>query len=94
MQSTKIINTDKNKERSKQFFLIVFRILVMQTFPQPVRWSNGNAFVSGAGGLRLKYRAGQIKHSVANGSSPCKIAVLLGRNDAEISPEIRLHASA
>ena len=29
-------------------------------------WSSGNAFVSGAGGLRLKSWAGQIEHRVAN----------------------------
>ena len=34
----------------------------------PASWSSGNAFVSGAGGLRFKSRAGQIGHSVANGS--------------------------
>ena len=33
-------------------------------------WSSGNGFVSGAGGLRFKSRAGQIGHSVANGSPP------------------------
>ena len=32
--------------------------------------SNGNAFVSGAGGQRFKSRASQIGHSVANGSPP------------------------
>ena len=31
-------------------------------------WSSGNAFVSGAEGHRFKSRAGQIGHSVANGS--------------------------
>ena len=31
-------------------------------------WSSGNAFISGAGGLRFKSRAGQITRSVANGS--------------------------
>ena len=31
-------------------------------------WSSGNAFVSGAGGLRFKSRAGQIERSVTNGS--------------------------
>ena len=31
-------------------------------------WSRGNAFVSGAGGLRFKSRAGQIGQSAANGS--------------------------
>ena len=35
-------------------------------------WSSGNAFVSGAGGLRFKFRAGQIGHSVANGSPPLR----------------------
>ena len=35
-------------------------------------WSNGNAFVSEAGGLSFKSRAGQIEHSVANGSSPLR----------------------
>ena len=33
-------------------------------------WSSGNAFVSGAGGLKIKSRANQIVHSVANGSPP------------------------
>ena len=33
-------------------------------------WSSGNAFVFGAGGLRFKSWAGQIGHSVANGSPP------------------------
>ena len=32
-------------------------------------WSSGSAFVSGAGSLMFKSRAGQIGHSVANGSS-------------------------
>ena len=36
-------------------------------------WSSGNAFVSGAGGLRFKSRAGQIGHSVANGSPPLRL---------------------
>ena len=30
-------------------------------------WSSGNAFASGAGGLKFKSRAGQMGHSVANG---------------------------
>ena len=37
-------------------------------FPAPARWLNGNVLGSGTGGLRLKSRAGQIGHSVANGS--------------------------
>ena len=63
-----------------------------------LRKASGNAFVSGAGGLRFKSRAGQIGHSVANGSSPCDIsskgAVLPRRNDVEIGPANSLHASA
>ena len=39
-------------------------------FLEPASWSSGNAFVSGAGGLRIKSRTGQIEHSVANGSPP------------------------
>ena len=61
-------------------------------------WSSGNAFVSGAEGLRFKSRAGQIGHSVANGSHRCDIsskgAVLPGRYDAEMGPANSLQASA
>ena len=61
-------------------------------------WSSGNAFVSGAGGLRFKSRAAQIEHSVANGSHPCDIsskeAVLLERNDVKMGPTKWLHALA
>ena len=39
---------------------------------EPASWSSGNAFVSGAGDLRFKSRAGQIGHSVANGSPPLR----------------------
>ena len=35
-------------------------------------WSSGNAFVSGAGGLRFKSRAGKIGQSVVNGSPPLR----------------------
>ena len=53
---------------------------------KPAGWSSGNAFVSGVGGLWFKSRAGQIGHSVANGSLRCdmalKEAVLPGCNDA------------
>ena len=44
---------------------IIFKI-------EPASWSSGNAFVSGAGGLRFKSRANQIGHSVANGSPPLR----------------------
>ena len=54
-------------------------------------WSSGNAFVSGAEGLRFKSRAGQIGHSVANGSPPLqhlfqRIYVAHRRNDCEDGP--------
>ena len=39
-----------------------------ETLLQPASWSSGNAFVSGAEGGRLKYRAVQIRLSVANSS--------------------------
>ena len=41
-------------------------------FFQPASWSSGNAFVSGAEGLRFKSRAGRIGHSAANGSPPLR----------------------
>ena len=41
-------------------------------YDAPASWSSGNAFVSGAGGLRFKSRAGQIGHSVAKGSPPLR----------------------
>ena len=60
--------------------------------------SSGNAFVSGAGGLRLKSRAGQSGHSVANGSPPMqhllKEDVLPRRIDAEIGPKNSLQVLA
>ena len=34
--------------------------------------NSGNAFVSGAGGLRFKSRVGQVGHSVAYGSPPLR----------------------
>ena len=33
-------------------------------------WSSGNAFISGAGDLRIKSRVGQIRRRIANGSPP------------------------
>ena len=51
----KTLNNEINEQRKKV---------------EPATWSSGNAFVSGAGGLRFKSRAGQIGHSVANGSPP------------------------
>ena len=61
-------------------------------------WSSGNAFVSGAGGLRFKSRANQIERSVTNGSLRCDIsskeAMLPGRNDTVMGAANSLHASA
>ena len=61
-------------------------------------WSNGNAFVSGAGGMRFKSQAGQMGHSVANTHPRCNIsskrAVLPERNDAKVDRANSLHASA
>ena len=48
--------------------------------------SSGNAYVSGAVGLRFKSRGSQIEHSVAKGSLPlrhCERSWVPGRNDAE-----------
>ena len=39
---------------------------------KPASWWSSKALVSGAGGLRFKYRAGQIGRSVANGLPPLK----------------------
>ena len=54
----------------------------------PARWSSGYAFVSGAGGLRFKSRAVQIRHNVPTGRHRCNISsrgfVLPVRNDAEM----------
>ena len=59
-------------------------------------WSSGNAFVSGAGGLRFKSRAGQIGHSVAKrlATTVAFFGVAHRRNDAEMGPANSLHASA
>ena len=69
-----------------------------EPFFLPASWSSDNAFVSGAGGLRFKSLAGQIGHSVANGSPPLrhysKGAVLPGRKEAKMGPANSLHASA
>ena len=39
---------------------------------EPAGWLSGNAFVSGAEGLRFKSRPGQIGRSVANGLPPLR----------------------
>ena len=60
---------------------------------------SGNKFVSGAGGLGFKSRAGQIGHSVANGSPPLryffeKSCVADTHTDVEKGPFNSLHAAA
>ena len=68
-------------------------------------WSSGKAFIYGAGGLRFNTRAGQIGHSVANGSPTLQHffaglpersdgAGLPGRSDAEMGPANSFHTSA
>ena len=37
-------------------------------YQEPSSWSSSNTFAYGAGGLRFKFRASLIEHSVANGS--------------------------
>ena len=65
---------------------------------KPASWSSGNTFVSGAGGVRFKSRAGQVGHSVANGSQLLQHfferSCAAGHNDVEISHANLLHASA
>ena len=61
--------------------------------------SSGNAFVSGAGGPRFKYRAGQIEHGVVNGLPPLqhffkKSCVARRRNDTELGLANSLHVTA
>ena len=48
--------------------LVLLKNMLCVKSSLPASKSNCNAFVSGAGGLRLKSRASQIGHSVANGS--------------------------
>ena len=83
----------------KNFFLFRLNINCNILNTYPASWSSGNAFVSGAGGLRFKSRAGQIAHSVANGSPPLPYFFdwscgARRRNDAEMGPANFLHASA
>ena len=40
--------------------------------PSTISWLSNNKFVSGAGDLKLKSPAGQIGHSIANGSPPLR----------------------
>ena len=65
----------------------------------PACWSSGNAFISGAGGLRFKPQAGQIGQSVAKGLLPLqhffrKSCVARRSNDAKMSHTNLLNAKA
>ena len=59
--------------------------------------SSDNTFLSGAGSLNFKTRAGQIGCSVANGSSRLqhfeKSCIASKRNDVKMGPATSLHAS-
>ena len=82
-------------------YRIYFNIILFGTYGKaaPASWSSGNPFVSGAGGLRFKSRAGQMGHSVVNASPPLRYyffqssCVAHSRNDTEIGSVNLLHAS-
>ena len=58
---------------------------------KPVSWSSGNAFVSGAGGVRFKSRAVKSDTVLPKARHRCDIsskgAVLPRRNDTEIGSD-------
>ena len=64
----------------------------------PVSWLSGNAFVSGAGGLRFKSRAAKSYTVLPTVRHRCNIsskeAALPGCNDEEMDPASSLHVSA
>ena len=53
-----------------KYVILLIKIKIVLNSSCSLKLSSGNAFVCGAGGLRFKSLAGQIEHSVANGSSP------------------------
>ena len=55
---------------AKGLNILTFTVQHLKSPNLPVSWSSGNAFVSGAGDLRFKSRAGQIRHRVANDLPP------------------------
>ena len=81
-------------------FLIIFNIIYAYTVLQILAfcWSSGNAFVSGAGGLRFKARAVKSDTVLPTARHRCNISskgvVLLGCNDAEIGPANSFHSSS
>ena len=54
---------------SKWIFAAHYKGLTLES---PASCSSGNSFVSGAEGLGFKFWAGQIEHSVTNGSPPLR----------------------
>ena len=74
-----------------------YALIVIMRLIQAI-WSRDDSFVTETGGLRFKSRAGQIGHTVADGSPPLQHCVLqrscVARADAEMGPENSLHASA
>ena len=78
---------------------VQFRFQVEGNQHKPAIWLSGYTFVSGAGGLRFKSRAGQIGQSVANGSPPLRnfsgrSCAAHRRNETKMDPTNMLHASA
>ena len=70
-----------------QFFL--YLIFVFDSWPVPASWSSGNAFVSGAGGLRFKIsgrsnRTQCCQRLATAVTFSSEGAVLPGRNDVEM----------
>ena len=59
-----------NESKVKIKSIVLIKLLNNDFISKPGSWSSGNVFFSGAGGLRIKSRAGQIGHIVANGSPP------------------------
>ena len=62
-------------------------------------FSSSNAFISGSGSRKFKFRSGQIGHSVAYGSTPLRhffkrSCVACWCKDAEMALANSLHASA
>ena len=73
--------------------------LKRRLFAHAPSWSSDSEFVCGAEGLRFKSRAGQIRHSVADGSPLLqhfigKSSLARTRNDAEMGLANSLLASA
>ena len=84
--------------KPKSILFLFFSLFLKNNF-SPATWESGNAFLSGAWGLRFKSRASQIKHIVAIGSPPLRhilkrSCVACRHNDAETGPANSLHASA